>query len=68
MVSMVKLFGKKTGLECDYTKHTVDAPNEWWEKKQLVCPWLSPLAHDSLGIETSLPAALVGSPHPSCIP
>ncbi|XLT52072.1 hypothetical protein HN873_044676 [Arachis hypogaea] len=28
-----KLFGKETGLGWDYTKHTVDAPNEWWERK-----------------------------------
>ncbi|XLR43458.1 hypothetical protein S83_028118, partial [Arachis hypogaea] len=33
-----KLFGKETGLRWDYTKHTVDAPNEWWERKQLENP------------------------------
>ncbi|XLT50652.1 hypothetical protein HN873_043256 [Arachis hypogaea] len=33
-----KLFGKETGLGWDYTKHTVDAPNEWWERKQLENP------------------------------
>ena len=32
-----KLFAKETGLGWDRAKHTVDAPNEWWEKKQLVC-------------------------------
>ncbi|KAL1299292.1 hypothetical protein AAHE18_18G098700 [Arachis hypogaea] len=30
-----KFFGKETGLGWDYIKHTVDAPNEWWERKQL---------------------------------
>ncbi|XLT31500.1 hypothetical protein HN873_062792 [Arachis hypogaea] len=31
-----KFFGKETGLGWDYIKHTVDAPNEWWERKQLM--------------------------------
>jgi hypothetical protein len=31
------LFGKVTGLGWDNEKNTFDAPNEWWENKQLVC-------------------------------
>ena len=32
-----KLFAKETGLGWDSVKHTVDAPDEWWEKKEAVC-------------------------------
>jgi hypothetical protein len=27
---------KETGMGWDKIKNTVDAPDEWWEKKQLV--------------------------------
>ncbi|XP_057429620.1 L10-interacting MYB domain-containing protein-like isoform X2 [Lotus japonicus] len=33
-----KLFEKETGLGWDKAKNTVDAPDEWWEKKQLENP------------------------------
>lgn len=31
------LFGKVTGLGWNFEKNTVDASDEWWEKKELVC-------------------------------
>ncbi|XP_020205565.1 L10-interacting MYB domain-containing protein-like [Cajanus cajan] len=33
-----KLFGKETGLGWDNVKNTVDANDEWWERKQLESP------------------------------
>jgi hypothetical protein len=31
------LFGKETGLGWDPVNNTVQAPDDWWERKQMVC-------------------------------
>jgi hypothetical protein len=31
------LFGKETGLGWDLVNNTVQAPDDWWERKQMVC-------------------------------
>ncbi|XP_020235077.1 uncharacterized protein LOC109814947 [Cajanus cajan] len=49
-----KLFGKETGLGWDNVRNTVDASDEWWDKKQMENPLYGKFRYKGLAFANNL--------------